>query len=351
MKNQEIIKLRKAIIDSMIKTLLMDGEKVVRNDNDTFDWGERNCKVYVHNLIDHGDGIKYIPVEYINYTQTDLFSGVDDMIFVVPGHKNMMYKLPLKYMFSCIHNGLDNDRRHYRISQYDPIKNRGLCVNIEFDTFKQLKGLEVYDLDTIKQRLPMKYDRLVNKLIKQFFDKGLTDWEQIKSMAWEGFAIAMNTYDDTKSTMNFTQFAAFSIRNNILTSLDNELRTVKLSAYAQKKTLEEGNPLYNTVSIDTRMRDDEENSGRELRLNMSEDDKFSDGDVYTYIYQRLEEEFSERDCKMFYLIFGLKGYEVHKNKEVAAALGISEGLVSQKIKKITTWMRKDEEICEMLKNL
>lgn len=351
MNKQEIISLRSKIIDATIKTLLMNGEKIIRNDNETFDWNKRNCRVYTHNLIDHGDGVKYMPVEYINYTQSDIFSGIDDMIFIIPGNKHILYKLPIKTMFSYINNGLNNDRKHYHISKYDVLKNRGICINIEFDTFKHLNGLEVYNLNEIKRNLPSKYDKLVNKLIKQFFSKGLTDWDQIKSMAWEGFAIAMNTYDDTKSKMNFTQFAAFAIRNNILTSLDNELRTVKLSAYAQKKTTEAGNSLYNTVSIDTKIRDDEENSGKELKLNMYENDKFSDGDVYGYIYQRLEDAFSERDCKIFYSIFGLNGYEEHKNKEVAKILGISEGLVSQRIKRITSWMRKDDEICEMLKNL
>ena len=40
-----------------------------------------------------------------------------------------------------------------------------------------------------------------------------------------------------------------------------------------------------------------------------------------------------------------------KGKDIAAEMGISEGLVSQKVKKIVTWIRKDNELCEMLSNL
>jgi hypothetical protein len=40
-----------------------------------------------------------------------------------------------------------------------------------------------------------------------------------------------------------------------------------------------------------------------------------------------------------------------KGKDIAKEFNISEGLVSQKIKKITTWIRKDDAICEMLQNL
>lgn len=203
-----------------------------------------------------------------------------------------------------------------------------------------------------KNKLAVQYEPLVNKLVNQWYKKGITSWDQLKSMAYEGLALAINTYDDERSKMNFMQFAAFAIRNNILTSLDNELRTVKLSNYAQKKASEKGETLFNTVSIDVRIRqDDDRRTPQELRLNMYTNAKFGDGDVFSYIYSRLETEFSERDCKIFYKVFGLRGCDETKGKDVAKEYGISEGLVSQKIKKITSWIRKDNEMCEMLQNL
>lgn len=202
-----------------------------------------------------------------------------------------------------------------------------------------------------KNKLAIQYEPLVNKLVNQWYKKGVTSWDQLKSMAYEGLALAINTYDDKRSKMNFMQFAAFAIRNNILTSLDNELRTVKLSNYAQKKVTERGEVLFNTVSIDMRIRQDDDRTPRELRLNMYTNAKFSDGDIFSYIYTRLEAKFSERDCEIFYKVFGLKGYDEIKGKDVAKEYGISEGLVSQKIKKITSWIRKDDEICEMFQNL
>ena len=89
-----------------------------------------------------------------------------------------------------------------------------------------------------KNTLVQQYEPLINKITKQYSDKVKASWEDLKSMAYEGFAIAINTYDETRSSMTFAQFAGFAIRNNILTSLNNELRTVKLSAYAQKKAIE-----------------------------------------------------------------------------------------------------------------
>lgn len=205
--------------------------------------------------------------------------------------------------------------------------------------------------ETEKNALAKQYAPLVNKITKQFVEKVKVSWDDVMSMAWEGFAIAIETYDDTRSKMNFTQFAGFAIRNNILTSLDNELRTVKLSYYAQKKALASGEAIFNSVSIDASVRQDDEIKPRELVMNMYQDEKFSDGDIFEYLYSRIEDKFSERDCKMFYMHFGLKDYDELKGKEIAEKFNVSEGLVSQKIKRIIKFIRKDNELCEILANL
>jgi DNA-directed RNA polymerase specialized sigma subunit len=54
---------------------------------------------------------------------------------------------------------------------------------------------------------------------------------------------------------------------------------------------------------------------------------------------------------MFYKTFGLKGFEDTKGKDIAKEYGVSEGLVSQKIKKMTSFIRRDSSMCEMLQNL
>ena len=204
-----------------------------------------------------------------------------------------------------------------------------------------------------KEKLAKQYEPLVNKITKQYAAKVKIGWEDVKSMAWEGLAIAMETYDENKSTMNFTQFAGYAIRNNILTSLDNEVRTVKLSNYAQKKAVERGEALFNSVSIDQPRHngDDDEVTPREKVLGMFEDEKFSDGDVFDYLKSRIDDEFSTRDCLIFYKSFGLNGFDDMKGKDIAKELNVSEGLVSQRLKKIIAFIRKDNDLCEVLSNL
>lgn len=207
-----------------------------------------------------------------------------------------------------------------------------------------------------KTDLVKQYEPLINKLTKQFASQVKLDWDSIKSMAYEGFVLAMINYDDERSKLSFKQFAGWSIRNNILSSLDKELRTVSMSAYAQKKAAEKGEATFNSVSLsiisgDDSINGDDTKCGKEYKYGVYEKDKFSDGDVYDYLYQRLEEKFSERDCEIFYRIFGLKDYEDEKGKDVAKRFGVSEGLISQKVKKMVLYIRHDNELTEMLTNL
>lgn len=207
--------------------------------------------------------------------------------------------------------------------------------------------------------LVSQYEPLVNKLTKQFVDKIKVPWDDVKSMAYEGLAIAIKNYDPNRSKMTFMQYAGFAIRNNILTSLNNELRTVKLSAYAQKKAVEMGDAVFNSVSIDYANNDNPSDSGygfvgapkRGEWTKLSTSDKWSDGDVFETLYSKLEDNFSTRDCEIFYMTFGLKNYDETKGKDIAKYFGISCSLVSVKVKGIISFIQKDNDLVEILANL
>jgi RNA polymerase sigma factor (sigma-70 family) len=199
------------------------------------------------------------------------------------------------------------------------------------------------------------YEPLLNKLTKQFVDQVKAPWDDIKSMAYEGLVIAYNTYDPKRSNMTFVQFAGFAIRNNILTSLNNELRTVKLSAYAQKKANEIGEAVFNSVSIDNKTSGDNIDT---LNVPKSKDwsylstsDKWSDGDVFETLYSKLEDNFPTRDCEIFYMTFGLNNHNEIKGKDIANHFNISPSLVSIKLKSVIRYIQNDEELVEILANL
>lgn len=206
-----------------------------------------------------------------------------------------------------------------------------------------------------KNELVKKYEPLVNKMVRQFSEKVHAPWDDIKSMAYEGLAIAINNYDSERSNMNFTQFAGFAIRNNILTSLNNELRTVKLSAYAQKKVVEYGESTFNTISIDSLNTNDDNThigmSSSKYYSAMSVEAKFDDGDVFETLYYELENNFSDRDCKIFYMTFGLKNYDITKGKDIAELFNVSKGTVSVRVNIMINFIRKNEDLMEILANL
>ena len=207
--------------------------------------------------------------------------------------------------------------------------------------------------------LVAQYEPLINKIVNQFVTKINVPWDDVKSMAYEGFALAINSYDSSRSKMTFMQYAGFAIRNNILTSLNNELRTVKLSAYAQKKAIEAGDAVFNSVSIDYANTDNPTDSGygftgapkRNEWSKLSTSDKWSDGDVFESLYIRLEDNFPTRDCEIFYMTFGLKGHDETKGKDIAEYFGISKSLVSIKVKHVIAFIQKDAELVELLANL
>lgn len=205
---------------------------------------------------------------------------------------------------------------------------------------------------TEKNKLAIQYEGLVNKMTYQFASKIAMDWNDIKSMAYEGLALAIEQYDSERSSMNFMQFAAFAIRNNILTSLDNEARTIKMSAYNQKKAKEEGITNYKIrIDLQVNQPDDDSKAIKEMVLGTYEDAKFADGDVFETIYEMLGEKFSARDCEIFFRTFGLNGYEEEKCKDIAKMFKLSIGMVSIVNKKIIKYIRSNENMCELLANL
>jgi DNA-directed RNA polymerase specialized sigma subunit len=130
-----------------------------------------------------------------------------------------------------------------------------------------------------------------------------------------------------------------------------------LSAYAQKKAIENGDAVFNSVSIDYANNDNTADSGfksaprRNEWDKLSTSDKWSDGDIFETLYTKLEDTFPTRDCEIFYMTFGLKNYDETKGKDIAKYFGISCSLVSVKVKGIISFIQKDNDLVEILANL
>ena len=201
-----------------------------------------------------------------------------------------------------------------------------------------------------KNDLVKQFEPLINKITAQMFAKISYPWDDSKSMAYEGFVLAINQYDPEKSSMDFKQYAGFSILNNIRNRCTEECRTVRQSGYSLEKARKEGRSTFTSVRINTAV-DDDERTPQEVRLGIYENEKFSNGDVYEYLYSRIDEKFNETDRYFFYAYYGLKGYNEMQVSELAEKFGVTSGRISQRIKKVIRYIQKDEDLCEMLSSL
>ena len=225
----------------------------------------------------------------------------------------------------------------------------------------------------VRNQLAVQFEPLVNKIVKQQHAKLHTDWDSLKSMAYEGLTIALNTYDPERSQMTFTQFAAFAILNNIRNCSCIELHTVKLTSYTQDqikqaqeaaKKAEElgehhdgptgtGATTFTSVSLSTAMNPagDNDHMNREMRYGIYESAKFGDGDPMELLKFQVDTHCNATDAKCFYHYFGVCGYEEKQVTELADELGVTSGRISQRIKKVIDYIKKDELLCESLASL
>lgn len=206
--------------------------------------------------------------------------------------------------------------------------------------------------EATRTELVKQFERLINKITAQEFHKVDYPWDEIYSMALEGFVNAMNEYDPERSDMTFAQYAGFAILNNIHNRMTEECRTVRYTSYAVEQARKTGGTQFTTVRIDMHTSDDDDNrKPQEVRLGMYEDERFSNGDVFEYLYTRIDEKFNETDRYCFYAYYGLKGMDEMQVAELAEMYHVTSGRISQRIKKVIRFIQKDPDLCEMMGSL
>lgn len=217
--------------------------------------------------------------------------------------------------------------------------------------------------ESVRNQLAKQFQPLVSKIVRQQLSKLKTDWLTLESMAQEGLVLAMNKYDPERSKMDFKQFAAFEILNNIRNCSGLELHTVKLTSYTQGQIKSKaegseevgggiGTTTFTTVNISSVMSPEgSENTNREVRYGMYENATFAEGDIMEHLKVTIQDKFNETDCYCFLSYFGICGYEEKKVTELAEELGVTSGRVSQRINKVKEFIKKDSLLVEGLAQL
>lgn len=209
----------------------------------------------------------------------------------------------------------------------------------------------------VRNDLFLQYRPLMYKIVNQFIGQTPLTFDDLVSAAMEGFTLALNKWKDGTS-QNFQQYAAWSMRNAILNSANQEGHTVRFSAYQQKKAKDAGRSTFTTVSLDQlcKSREDDvdfDQADRMLELGV-EQPEFSletEDDVFWEFYQWLESNFSQRYCHIFCHTYGLQGYDLLKGTELSEMFGLSAASISVTNKKIIRAIRNNPEMLSKLRDL
>ena len=216
----------------------------------------------------------------------------------------------------------------------------------------KIKEEEKLSLTTEEGRTALfnKYIPLLYKIVNQWVGKLPLEFDDIVGYAQEGFVYSMNTYK-SDTTQTFKQYAAWCMRNFILSGANEEGHTVKYSAYNQKKTKDAGGSTYIMRSIDMNW-DSRENGPFETIAGI--DEIPIDGtaeDAYREMHKFVVKNFSVRDCDMFFRTYGLFGKEAEKCKDIANSYNLSAASVTITNKKIIKAIQNDKDLMEILVKL
>lgn len=204
------------------------------------------------------------------------------------------------------------------------------------------------DLKSAKSRneIAKQYQALVHKIVNQQIHKTALSPADVLGFAEEGLVDAMNTYNPNKG-QTFRQYAGYRILYAIQNGSNTQGHTVTFSAYMQKKAKENDQSTWIMRSIDIHVDEDGEEHSN-IPIPSCEMNVTTTGDVYQDLYDLIESKFSQRDCEIFYQIYGINGREVKKGKDLAAEYGCSGTNITLINQKVLKYIRSQKELAEQL---
>jgi hypothetical protein len=194
----------------------------------------------------------------------------------------------------------------------------------------------------------LQYSNLVHKLTNQLSKSSPFSYEDIEGYAWEGLCMAFNTYKEN-STQTFLQYAAYQIKYNIWNKGNTEGSAVTLSAYHQRKLKDSNVSTYIMKHIETKV-----DKNGDARFNIKEpsvNPYINKEEIYNELYSYLDKKFSKRELSIFYKTMGLKNYEVTKGCILAKSYNVSNASITLNNKKIISYIRQNEELLDLLRDL
>lgn len=220
----------------------------------------------------------------------------------------------------------------------------------------------VLDLDSEKGRnaVAKKFDPLVWKIARSYEGKSNFSLEELYAYGLEGLTRAMNKYgkktentiadeEAVKSTTFFT-FAGCHIRSHILDMIvaQSHLVSIPKNQQRKEKELTGRNTKNYSVSGDQTMGHDSDGNAKSMFDYMDGDagtDQAGRGidmeDIqknWDLIYSEIEKKFDEKTLDIWYSLYGVRGHEKVKNKELMQKYGMGASKVTYYATKVNQYI-------------
>lgn len=205
-------------------------------------------------------------------------------------------------------------------------------------------------------QLARDHTRLVNKIVAQVsrargFKSDSYTREDMLSAAWEGVARAIYKYDPQKSEQTFTQYCAYQIYYAVIQSSYSEASLVRMSNYMVNRA-RDGKADFATIIHEPQDNGEEApRSNHRSIYKEKQEPSATQGELYDYLKDTLKDHFDEVTMNMFFMYYGLCGYDITKGRSIARKFHLSPGRTSQKIKSVVEYLKKDDIFIDLMNEL
>lgn len=245
----------------------------------------------------------------------------------------------------------------------------------EFDSIINKEVSPDYVILNLKSKdaqneLVKQYQPLLHKICRQYHGKSKFEYEDLMSIAYEGFLYAMTSFGKKKNENNeidenivkytFLQYAAQMVRFAILDAINHQSRTVRIPKSEINKIRKKDGQIAkdNTVSGDKQVHvlgDD----GKKTVFDFIDSQEYSDQTtnqsdlkiLWDDIYKEIIKEFGQKIFDIWCGFYGINDYEKLKNKELAQKYDVSNSSITYYCMKVNTFLQKNQKVHGMLINV
>lgn len=272
----------------------------------------------------------------------------------------------LKELYKALQN-IVKEKKILEIPTFQTKEEFDSIINKEVSPDYVILNLKSKDA---QNELVKQYQPLLHKICRQYHGKSKFEYEDLMSIAYEGFLYAMTSFGKKKNENNeidenivkytFLQYAAQMVRFAILDAINHQSRTVRIPKSEINKIRKKDGQIAkdNTVSGDKQVNvlgDD----GKKTVFDFIDSQEYSDQTtnqsdlkiLWDDIYKEIIKEFGQKIFDIWCGFYGINDYEKLKNKELAQKYDVSNSSITYYCMKVNTFLQKNQKVHGMLVNV